>query len=91
MHSRNNIYVFIFWVRSTILIHLIWLIIYKTGNTHTYLKSEWSITKGECTFLCLTESKCFPAGAKLKLESGKSVTMSELQVGDYVQTGRNIS
>ena len=30
---------------------------------------------------------CFPSSAGLKLESGKSGTMSEIQVGDRVQTG----
>ena len=30
---------------------------------------------------------CFPSSARLQLENGKSVTMSELQVGDQVQTG----
>ena len=30
---------------------------------------------------------CFPSSVKLKLEDGRSVAMSELQVGDRVQTG----
>ena len=30
---------------------------------------------------------CFPVSARLSLESGKSVAMSELQIGDKVQTG----
>ena len=30
---------------------------------------------------------CFPATASVKLESGKQIKMSELQVGDRVQTG----
>ena len=34
------------------------------------------------------ESKgCFPSMAKVKVETGKLVTMSELQIGDRVQTG----
>ena len=33
---------------------------------------------------------CFPATARLTLENGKSITMSELQTGDKVQTGINI-
>ena len=43
---------------------------------------------------CFTENKtpdcennCFPSTAKVNLENGKSVRMSELQVGDKVQTG----
>ena len=31
---------------------------------------------------------CFPAAATAKLESGKSLKMSELQIGDRVQTGK---
>ena len=30
---------------------------------------------------------CFPASAKVSLENGKSVTMSELQIGDAVKSG----
>ena len=30
---------------------------------------------------------CFPSLAEVKLKNGKSVTMSELQIGDQVQTG----
>ena len=30
---------------------------------------------------------CFPSTAKLRLQDGRSVAMSELQVGDRVQTG----
>ena len=33
---------------------------------------------------------CFPSMAKIKLENGVSITMSELQVGDQVQTGNEI-
>ena len=31
---------------------------------------------------------CFPSEAKVSLENGKSVTMSELQIGDKVKIGR---
>ena len=34
--------------------------------------------------------KCFPSMATVKLEDGKGVLMSELQVGDHVQTGINL-
>ena len=30
---------------------------------------------------------CFPSMAKVNLENGKTVTMSELQIGDHVQAG----
>ena len=32
-------------------------------------------------------SSCFPSVAKVKLANGKSVPMSELKIGDQVQTG----
>ena len=31
---------------------------------------------------------CFPAIATVKLENGNSVTMSDLQIGDQVKTGK---
>ena len=30
---------------------------------------------------------CFPASAKISLENGKSITMSDLQIGDAVKSG----
>ena len=33
-------------------------------------------------------STCFPSAARVTLENGQSVTMSQLQVGDRVQTGK---
>ena len=33
---------------------------------------------------------CFPSSARLMLESGKSVTMSELKIGDRIETGEQI-
>ena len=36
---------------------------------------------------CQNKKECFPSTAQLILENGKSVAMSELQVGDRVQTG----
>ena len=38
-------------------------------------------------FLSKTGGGCFPSSAKVKLESGKIVPMSELQIGDQVQIG----
>ena len=35
-------------------------------------------------------SECFPATATVSLENGETVTMSELQIGDKVATGKNI-
>ena len=31
---------------------------------------------------------CFPSVAKVKVENGKLLAMSELQIGDKVQTGK---
>ena len=36
-------------------------------------------------------SSCFPSTASVNLQNGKSVTMSDLQIGDKVQTGTCIS
>ena len=33
---------------------------------------------------------CFPSFAKVKLENGKPLAMSELQIGDKVQTGKQL-
>ena len=35
----------------------------------------------------LNDCDCFPSTATVNLENGKTVTMSELQLGDKVQTG----
>ena len=35
----------------------------------------------------LNDCECFPSTATVKLENGKTVTMSELQSGDKVETG----
>ena len=34
-----------------------------------------------------SSSGCFPSESRVKLENGESVTMSELQIGDKIQTG----
>ena len=36
---------------------------------------------------CCACNPCFPAAARLSLESGETLPMSELEVGDKVQTG----
>ena len=50
---------------------------------HTYHCCDASMTTAE-------PNTCFPFAARVTLENGKSVTMSELQVGDTVQTGIHI-
>ena len=32
---------------------------------------------------------CFPSVSRVQLKNGKSISMSELKIGDKVQTGRN--
>ena len=46
------------------------------------------VGNGERTELRCCTCKCFPATARVSLENGKSVAMSELQVGDKVKTGK---
>ena len=38
-------------------------------------------------YACCDVPDCFPASAKVTLENGKSVAMSELQIGDRVKSG----
>ena len=33
---------------------------------------------------------CFPSTAKVKVANGKTVSMTDLQIGDQVQTGKDI-
>ena len=39
---------------------------------------------------CDYDSKCFPSFSKVSLSNGKSVRMSELQIGDEVQSGMHL-
>ena len=41
----------------------------------------------EGLFCCDYSCSCFPSASTVNLDNGKSVAMSELQVGDRVQTG----
>ena len=42
------------------------------------------------TFFITFVEGCFPAHAEVKVENGKSLKMYELQIGDKVQTGKQI-
>ena len=44
---------------------------------------------GRRVYRCCT-CRCFPSTARVSLENGESVMMSELQIGDKVQTGKEI-
>ena len=37
-----------------------------------------------------TSNGCFPSTSRVTLENGKSVAMSELQIGDRVKTGNSM-
>ena len=39
----------------------------------------------------LSETGCFPNFAKVKIKNGNSVRMSDLKIGERVQTGKNIN
>ena len=39
--------------------------------------------------ICVYDTGCFPSSAMLSLGNGKTMVMSELEVGDRVQTGMN--
>ena len=43
-----------------------------------------------CNCEAQQDDGCFPATSILNLANGKSVKMSELQIGDFVQTGTGI-
>ena len=45
-------------------------------------------TDNECCKCINRTPGCFPAEARISLENGKAVKMSELKVGDRVQTGK---
>ena len=51
---------------------------------------SYHINAKRTMFLYSDQGACFPSMAKVKLENGKTVTMSELQTGDRVQTGMTI-
>ena len=63
--------------------------------THCYAQcgSTFHCCTGTPTTTTTTASpgNCFPSSARVMLENGKSVTMSELQIGDKVQTGMHMS
>ena len=73
---------------------------HKTKNGKGCIKwSKSSICKVDgCKYSCWPDvfscckcdsSSCFPSASKVSLESGKSVTMFELQLGDRVKTGKS--
>ena len=54
-----------------------------------YVKDIHVFTQAHIVYFYLLGSEyCFPSNSKLKLENRKIVTMSELQEGDKVQTGK---
>ena len=54
-----------------------------------YVKDIYVFTQAHIVYFYLLGLEyCFPSKTKLKLENGKIVTMSKLQEGDKVQTGK---
>ena len=51
---------------------------------------SYHINTKRTMFLYSAQYSCFPSMAKVKLKNGKTVTMSELEIGDRVQTGITI-
>ena len=51
------------------------------GDENYCCSREWSI-------IWVNGDGCFPSTGRVNLKNGKSVTMSELNVGDQVQTGK---
>ena len=52
--------------------------------------NDYDIFDDEGKECCKCQKKkkvCFPAAARVSLENGKHIKMSELQIGDRVQTG----
>ena len=45
--------------------------------------------KGYSGWFCCKKN-CFPSIAKVSLESGKSITMDELEIGDRIQAGEHM-
>ena len=58
----------------------------KCGDNYHCCKGTPTVTKAPPA-----SSVCIPSSARVSLENGKSVTMSDLQIGDKVQTGKGFS
>ena len=56
----------------------------KCASCKRYYRPAWGKSG------CCECNPCFPADAKLSVESGKLITMSELEIGDKIQTGRKM-
>ena len=73
------------------LIHVNYEYILKQRNITIMNKKNIFCTILMSIVLCLLDSGCFPSTAKVHLKNGKVVTMSELKIGDQIQTGTNIN
>ena len=54
-----------------------------------YTMSNYVAWSYQSNYAPSVHSACFPSIARVNLENGKVVTMSELKTGDRVQTGIN--
>ena len=48
------------------------------------------LTQAYAVYFHFVVKSCFPSQTKIRLENGEIVTMSELQEGDKVQTGKKL-
>ena len=52
------------------------------------LKCKWTCDDRQFgTICCECDKSCFPAGARVSLETGETITMAELKRGHTVKTG----
>ena len=51
-------------------------------------RHKYVLTQAYAVYFHFVGKSCFPSQTKIRLENGEIVTMSELQEGDKVQTGK---
>ena len=65
------------------------------GLNHTHTRATQYMTPNVCFLVPPPPPppppSCFPSTARVTLENGKSVTMSELRKGDKVEAGKKLS
>ena len=59
----------------------------KCGIVKKSFQDLFSLVDLQNTYSCKKCKGCFPGASSIKLKSGRSIAMSELQVGDHVETG----
>ena len=59
----------------------------KCGIVKKSFQGLFSLVDLQNTYSCKKCKGCFSGASSIKLKSGRSIAMSELQVGDHVETG----